>query len=410
MQQLPIRYFSFTNGKDIEEQLHLFLQFENAAGDVKCETGIDEVLIDFNAGVRVQVPNGNWHVRISDADSGLVAFDEDAADQLLISAEKYFIRWQIEIFRDGELVFEHTIDLTDQVVYFYMQGGCLGDTIALLPYLRYFKRYYGCTVCVLPPVSFKPIIEEYYPEIELVEKIPDDCYAAYCLAAFQKAPFLVPTDGRLLTIDMLAKSLLNLPENAPKVSLRPTSGRLITESYVCIGVQASGLKKRWLHPGGWRRVVKYLKSLGYRVLCIDGENSFTEGPYRIAMPVEAEDFTGMLPLQERINLLAYADFFIGLGSGLSWLANACDIPVVLISGFSLPYSEFETPYRVMNRLVCHGCYNDVRVEWKTGCPYHQGSDREYECSKKISYDMVKYTIDRLIADKKNVVQAGSGGL
>ena len=102
---------------------------------------------------------------------------------------------------------------------------------------------------------------------------------------------------------------------------------------------------------------------------------------------------------DRINLIAYADFFIGLGSGLSWLANACNIPVILISGFSLPLGEFDTSYRVTNLLVCHGCYNDIRVDWKDYCPYHLGTEREYECSKSISPGMVIEAIERLLSDK-----------
>ncbi len=101
---------------------------------------------------------------------------------------------------------------------------------------------------------------------------------------------------------------------------------------------------------------------------------------------------------ERINLLAYADFFIGLGSGLSWLAHACGIPVVLISGFSLPIAEFDTPYRIYNQYVCHGCYNDLKVRWKDGCPYHLGTDREFECSKAITPLQVVQAIERLRAD------------
>ena len=43
--------------------------------------------------------------------------------------------------------------------------------------------------------------------------------------------------------------------------------------YVCIGVQASMTAKGWLYPHGWDIVVDYLKSLGYRVLCIDKNKS-----------------------------------------------------------------------------------------------------------------------------------------
>ena len=52
--------------------------------------------------------------------------------------------------------------------------------------------------------------------------------------------------------------------------------------------------------------------------------------------------------------------FIGLSSGLSWLAWAAGTPVVLISGFTHPTNEFTTPYRVINWHTCNSCWNDVR--------------------------------------------------
>jgi autotransporter strand-loop-strand O-heptosyltransferase len=120
------------------------------------------------------------------------------------------------------------------------------------------------------------------------------------------------------------------------------------------------------------------------------------------MPQGAEDYTGNLPLMERIELLAYADFFIGVGSGLSWLADAAGCPVVLFSGFSMPAAEFDTPYRVINPLVCHGCYNDMTVDWLNPlCPRHHDTEREYECSVKIPPKMVISAIDRLREDLKN---------
>ena len=39
--------------------------------------------------------------------------------------------------------------------------------------------------------------------------------------------------------------------------------------------------------------------------------------------VVAQDFTGDRPLQERIDLIKDADMFLGLSSGLSWLAWCC---------------------------------------------------------------------------------------
>jgi len=123
--------------------------------------------------------------------------------------------------------------------------------------------------------------------------------------------------------------------------------------------------------------------------------------YRLEMPEGAEDYTGDLPLIERLDMLTYADFFIGLASGLSWLAYTADCPVVMIGGFSAYWTEFPNPYRVYNRLVCNACYNDVRVNWQGNmCPKQQaGTDKIFECSKKISPRMVLDAIERLRRDK-----------
>ena len=173
-------------------------------------------------------------------------------------------------------------------------------------------------------------------------------------------------------------------QRAEKIIFRPTKPRQIKEPYVCIAVQTSATFKTWLNPGGWNSVVDYLKRLGYRVLCIDKNREQTDHGFTVKMPEGAEDFTGDISLSERVNLLAYAEFFIGMPSGLSWPAQAADCPVVLISGITPVWFEFSTPYRVINRLICFGCHNDINLKWGDyeNCPRHKGTDRVYECSKK----------------------------
>ena len=53
-----------------------------------------------------------------------------------------------------------------------------------------------------------------------------------------------------------------------------------------------------------------------------------------------------------------------------------------------------------NRLVCNGCFNDVRVNFiKNFCPYHKGTSRELECQKKISPKQVIDAVERLIINE-----------
>ncbi|MDS1578797.1 autotransporter strand-loop-strand O-heptosyltransferase, partial [Escherichia coli] len=135
--------------------------------------------------------------------------------------------------------------------------------------------------------------------------------------------------------------------------------RKIQEPYVCIAVQSTAQAKHWNNGPGWAEVVSHLKELGYRVLCIDRNAHSGHGFVWNHIPWGAEDFTGALPLQERVDLLRHASFFIGLSSGLSWLAWATRIPVILISGFTLPNSEFYTPWRVFNSHGCNGCWDNI---------------------------------------------------
>lgn len=398
MHNYPVVYFNLSKGDFQPEQLPFLLNYEKEIGDIKLDTDIDGLRIDFNGGIRVSVSAGSWHVTISDDDSGIIGYDSDVSESVLISAEKYFIRWKIDVCKDGELVFSHVLDLSGEKVYFFLAGNALGDTIAVLPYLREIRDYYKCEVYFNSSTPFIDICKHYFSDINLCNEIPKDCYATYCLALFQKTPYLISDDSRLMTTDAAVRLQFALPRNAPKQVYYPTLERKIKEKYVCISIHGSGIMKRWLNPEGWNTVVKYLQGLGYRVFCIDGEAEYNEGQYHVSIPNGAEDCTGMLPLMERINLLSYADFFIGTPSGLSWLADTCNIPVILISGFSLPYTEFDTPYRVINTLVCHGCYNSTQVNWKDKCPYHKGTDREYECTKMITPKMVIRVIDRLLED------------
>ena len=128
------------------------------------------------------------------------------------------------------------------------------------------------------------------------------------------------------------------------------------------------------------------------------------GERTVSVPEGAEDFTGALPLQERIDLISQGDFFIGLSSGLSWLAWAAGVPVVMISGFTLPFNEFHTPYRMINYHLCNGCWNDLSLRFDLkdfyACPRHKGTERAYECTRLLTSGQVCRAIDRLMADHR----------
>ena len=363
------------------------------------ETGIDGLRLDFNFGLRLDVPEGNFHVTIGDA-NGQIFFDRDISGVRLISFEKYFIRWRVDIFLDGAKIFEHIFNpegLPVLIVFRYRSA--LGDTLAMLPSVEEFRRRFNCEISVQLSEYLKEITAHLYPAFKLVDKISVENYATfYLFALISPLPYL-PVDTRNNPMERLAQSIIGTNTLPPKPLFKPTLPKLFKEPYVCIGVQASTTTKGWLYPSGWEIVVDYLKSLGYRVFCIDKQNFQREDNCSVAMPDNAEDFTGDFSIMERANMLYHSEFFIGLSSGLAWLADAVNCPVVMIAGFSQDWFEFYTPYRVANRLVCNGCFNDVRVSFLTVCPYQKGTSRELECQKKIYPAQVIEAINRLIVDK-----------
>jgi autotransporter strand-loop-strand O-heptosyltransferase len=164
-------------------------------------------------------------------------------------------------------------------------------------------------------------------------------------------------------------------------------------------MQSTTQSKYWNNPTGWRDVIAFLKQAGYRVICIDQKSVHGTGIVWNHLPHGAEDETGDKPLVERARWLKHAEFFVGLSSGLSWLAWACGTPVVMISGFTHPTNEFDTPYRVINYHTCNGCWNDVRHRFDhkdfLWCPRHKDTPRQFECTRLITSDHVKTAIRQI---------------
>ncbi|GLQ63965.1 hypothetical protein GCM10007867_28110 [Gluconobacter cerinus] len=172
---------------------------------------------------------------------------------------------------------------------------------------------------------------------------------------------LQPTDFRYVGLHKTAAYILGVsPEEEPaKITLSDES-RPLKEPYVCIAVQASSQCKYWNNPTGWRELITWLKEQGYRVVCIDQKAEHGAGLVWNHLPHGAEDQTGNRPLTERARWLKHAAFFIGGSSGLAWLAWSAGCPVIMISGFTHPNNEFETPGRVINWHICNSCWNDPK--------------------------------------------------
>lgn len=369
------------------------------------------VKFDFNCGFRLQMPDSMdrpLRVRLVDEESGCLLHDSTPkAGARIASTKKYRVKYRLEIGTDkGELLFTHRMRLDNQHVLVQMPlQGAIGDSIAWFSMCDRFRQQTGCLLHVLMPPHISVLFQDQYPKIQFETR--DSAGSLRPYATFYLGLFFggdedwQPYDFRLLGLAETAGSILgveNLDEIPPKV--KDTGTAHIEEPYVCIGVQASSHAKHWCRPDGWRTVAKALVDSGYRVLCIDRERDVGAGNVWHSIPNGVEDWTGNRPLQERVDLLLHAKCFIGLSSGLSWLAWCCGIPVVRISGICAPWGEFQTPYNVQCRHTCHGCWNDTRYEFDhhdfMWCPKHRDTPREYECTKFIGPEMVLEAASRAL--------------
>lgn len=374
--------------------------------------GPEGISYDFNYGCRVQVPVSGWRVRMSDLDTFNVLLESIVeANEIVTSKRKYFVRFHLEVFDGPRLVFSHKFNATNKKVVLPMAILALGDSLAWMPVLDAFRELHQCELHMALGTPLLPLFKEGYPllhfETEDELDAETDIYATYYVGFI--TPFTErdhqPTDPRINCLPDVVAYSLGVPckERKPNLVIS-NKARMIDERYVCIATQSTGQHKYWNNPAGWPVVIDYLKSMGYRVLCIDRYWRFGDETYVNTMPAEAEDFTGDYGLQARASLLAHADFFIGLGSGLSWLAWAVNIPVVLISGFSHPSTEFRTPYRVIDFEACNSCLNDTSIEITPEvfavCPRHMDTPRQFECTKWITPQFVMQVVDRLIRDRQ----------
>jgi autotransporter strand-loop-strand O-heptosyltransferase len=372
--------------------------------------GPDGIRFDFNDGCRVVVPEADkpWRVRLKDLDTDNTIYETSANFRAgrVSSTKRYFVRFRVEIWQDDEQLLAHDYEARDRDVAVLFPVGTLGDTMGWFPYAVKFQEKHGCRLTCAMAAPLIPLFADAYPDISFVthdEFRPERYYATYRLGLFfdDKDCVFQPCDFRLVGLHRTAGYILGVDptETPPHLAIPDRDERPIAEPYVCIAVQSSTQAKYWNNPFGWHEIVTFLKEAGYRVICIDQRPVHGTGLVWNHIPHGAEDETGNRPLVERARWLRHAEFFIGLSSGLAWLAWAAGTPVVLISGFTHPLNEFHTPFRVINYHACNSCWNDPQHRFDhhdfLWCPRHANTQRQFECTRLITTGQVKAVLQRI---------------
>jgi autotransporter strand-loop-strand O-heptosyltransferase len=380
--------------------------YDNLKKNTKYKVDIqNKPLIHFVKGPYVEIKGpvqADYKVDFFDNKTGKLYYSADIKNNCWCRCSiEFFIEWKIQIYENGKLWHTHIFDATDKKVYISLDSKALGDSLAWFPYVDEFAKKHNCKV--VTSTFMNDMFAERYSDIEFVSPGTNvtDLYAMYSVGLFYNddnnyVSTKNPSDPKSQTMQKMCSDILGLDfkEIKPKIKDRP-----VIEDHdlkqVCIAIHGTSQSKFWNNPTGWQEVTDWLNNRGYKVRLLSKEGDNYMGnklPDGIIQHPNG-------PIELVMDEMKKSKAFIGIGSGLSWLSWALDIPTVLISGFSYKWAEMEDCIRIGSpEGKCEGCFNRLRLDagdWNW-CPDHKGTERQFECTKSITSDLVIRELEKFL--------------
>jgi autotransporter strand-loop-strand O-heptosyltransferase len=357
----------------------------------------NKVIIHFVKGPYVEIKgniDSEYTVKFIDNKTGKVHYSTNIKNNCWCKCSiEYFVEWKIVIYQNDKIWYEYVYNAKGKRVYIAMDSKALGDSLAWVSYVEEFRKQHECEV--ITSTFMNHMFEERYPNVKFVEpgKAVENLYAMYCVGLFYNDDssinfFKNPIDPKTQTMQKMCSDILGLDFKEVKTLIKKRNVKIDPSlKQVCIGVFGTAQSKFWNNPTGWQDVVDWLKERGYTVKLVSKEGDDYMGnklPKGIIKHPNG-------PLELVMDEMLKSKAFIGIGSGLSWLSWSLNVPTVLISGFSYDWAEMQDCYRVAApKGKCEGCFNRIRLDagdWNW-CPDHKGTERQFECTKSITSEMV----------------------
>jgi len=285
-----------------------------------------------------------------------------------------------------------------RTVYIHLLSNSIGDTIASTPYVSEYQKRHNVNVIFNINEPFIFLLNEVYENIQFISRNN-----------------IVEYDEKISIDYVFNKSIQsgyaeqlgfeNPPYIRPVVSI-PELLRPIKNKYIALGVHSTCQLKYWNHPNGfksqgdstnWNELSAILRKRGYTPVTVEKDETYGVPPFYNGLPSKSNKQIGKT-LLDAVNIINHSEFYIGLSSGMSWIAHALGKKVVMISNFTEDWNEFDLSLddyiRITNKSVCHGCWNKINVEhtfdkndWYW-CPLHKDTERQFECHKSITVNDV----------------------
>lgn len=255
-------------------------------------------------------------------------------NQTIIGQRQWFTDWVIYIYdHKGTLIHVNEFDPTFKTVFIKLDAYALGDTIAWIPYIEEFRKKYYCTM--ICSTFWNDLFKSEYPEILFTKpntKI-DNIYMQIYVGANESDNIKYsPIKSIDNPLQKVASEILGLPfkEIKPKIISPDIQINDFGGKYITLSEFGSNPNKSW--GNSWQPIVDFLNENGYKVVVISKESTTLKNII---------DKTGDINIKDRIADIKFADFHLGVSSGLSWVAWALGVHVVMVSDCTPHYHEFQ---------------------------------------------------------------------
>jgi len=365
----------------------------------------NKVIIHFVKGPYVEIKgnvDSEYTVKFIDNKTGKVHYSTNIKNNCWCKCSiEYFVEWKIVIYQNDKIWYEYVYNAKGKRVYIAMDSKALGDSLAWVSYVEEFRKQHECEV--ITSTFMNHMFEQRYPNVKFIEpgKAVENLYAMYCVGLFYNDDnsinfFKNPIDPKTQTMQKMCSDILGLNFKEVKTLIKKRNVKIDKNlKQVCIGVFGTAQSKFWNNPTGWQTVVDWLNNKGYTVKLLSKEGDDYMGnklPKGIVQHPNG-------PLELVMDEMLKSKAFIGIGSGLSWLSWSLNVPTVLISGFSYDWAEMQDCIRIAApKGKCEGCFNRIRLDagdWNW-CPDHKGTDRQFECTKSITSEMVIKELEKFL--------------
>jgi autotransporter strand-loop-strand O-heptosyltransferase len=344
----------------------------------------NEMIVSYLDGPRVEVKGdhgSSYFVEFIDGE-GKVRYSDTITNNMWTACGiKYYVPWTIKV--NGKIVDQFSLE--NKTVLISLDSKSVGDTIAWAPYAIELMKQKNCKVVLSTFHNnwFRGL--DSYKDIKFIK--PGDsvgCYVVYRIGWFRddnngwKKFDYYPNQVNLIPLQKTATDILGLEFEEKNYGINLKIGkRPIKEKYVVFGPEATAGCKEWTHEH-WSSLSKMIKNMGYEVVVL------TQKPYNIS---GVRNISGR-SLDEVATYLHYANKFIGLGSGLSWINWSLGKYTYMINGFVQEGHEFTSNLTKITNNLCIKCWNDPVLAFDSGdwdwCPVYKGTELQHICQKSIT--------------------------